>query len=119
MNSLRSSVKFFLIVFFLLSGLFGSLNLNQAEGKSEPTPQIPANSPAANYFLNLPLIGKSFPPPPPVYGVETYNFFQWKIDKANQANVFWLRNAAFSWAAIEPTAPNPDHTYNWDVVTIT
>jgi hypothetical protein len=116
MNSNRITVKFFLIFTFLLAGLFGFLNQNRAEGKSGPTPQISTNSPAANYFLDLPLIGKSFPTPLPVYGVETYDFVKWKLDKANLANIFWVRNAAFSWSAIEPTKPSPNHTYNWDIV---
>jgi hypothetical protein len=116
MNSSWSPIKLLLLAVFLLSGWFGSPNQNRAEGNSRPLAQSPSRSPDSAYFLNLPLIGKSFPPPPPVFGAETYNFFKWKINKANLAKVFWLRNAAFSWAAIEPTRPAPDPTYNWDLV---
>jgi hypothetical protein len=116
MNGNRFSVMLFIIFTLLFSGLFGALNQNPTQGKSAATPQIPSNSPATNYVLNLPLIGKSFPEPPPVYGVETSDFTKWKLDKANLANVFWVRNSAFSWLDIEPSKPSPNHTYNWNAV---
>ena len=76
----------------------------------------PSCSASEEISLYLPLIGKSYPAPPSVYGAEIFDFAQWKLDKATQANISWVRNAAFSWAEIEPAAPNPDHTYNWEEV---
>ncbi len=101
----------------MLALLGGLINQSQAWGSSEPTPQVPTNLPSSENSLYLPLIGKGYPAPPPVYGVETFDFSQWKMDKATQANVNWVRNATFSWATIEPTAPiTTNHTYNWNTV---
>lgn len=114
--SKKEFIKIFVIMAILIALFGGSINQEQAWGQSEPTPQVPTNLPLTENSLFLPLIGKGYPAPPPVYGVETFNFAQWKLDKATQANVYWVRNATFSWAEIEPTAPNPNHTYNWNSV---
>jgi hypothetical protein len=50
-----------------------------------------------------------------IFGAETHNFEEWKLAKANEANLSWLRHAAFSWADIEPVRTNPP-TYHWEVV---
>ena len=102
------------VIFFALFG--GFVSQGQAWIGSDPTPQVPTNLPSTENPLYLPLIGKGYPPPPPVYGVEMFSFPQWKLDRATQADVNWVRNATFSWAEIEPTAPNPNHTYHWEVV---
>jgi hypothetical protein len=110
------SIKYFFSV-SLLAALFGGfISQGQAWGGLKPTPQVPSNLPSSESSLFLPLIGKGFPATPPVYGVETFNFDKWKLDKATQANINWVRNATFSWEEIEPTAPNPVHTYNWNTV---
>jgi hypothetical protein len=114
--SKKISTKIFTCIAILLALFGGFVSQGQAGGRSDPTPQVPTNLPSSDNSLYLPLIGKGYPAPPPVYGVETFDFSQWKLDKATQANVNWVRNATFSWAAIEPTAPNPNHTYNWNVV---
>jgi hypothetical protein len=101
------------LLFTLFLGLFSQ---ERARGDSEPTPQIPISSPSTENSLFLPLIGKAYPATPPVYGVETFDFAQWKLDKSTQSNVNWVRNATFSWNEIEPTAPNPNHTYHWEYV---
>jgi hypothetical protein len=101
----------------ILFALFGGLiSQGQAWGGAEPTPQVPTNLPSSGNPLFLPLVGKGYPAPPPVYGVELLSFSEWKLDKATQANVNWVRYDTFSWAKIEPTAPNPGHTYDWNTV---
>jgi hypothetical protein len=114
--SQKIPIKIFFNATILLALLGGFVNQGQAWGSSEPTPQVPTNLPSSENSLYLPMIRKGYPAPPPVYGVETFSFSQWKLDKATQANVNWVRNATFSWAEIEPTAPNPGHTYNWSTV---
>ena len=115
--SKKIPIKIFINAAFLLALLGGFVSQGQAWGSSEPTPQVPTNLPTGENALYLPLIGKGYPAPPPVYGVETFDFSQWKMDKAMQANVNWVRNATFSWATIEPTAPiTTHHTYNWNTV---
>ena len=112
----RNSIKLCLIL-ALQSVLFlGFLNQDQALGSIGPTPQIPQELPSTENSLFLPLIGKGYPTPPPVYGVETLNFAQWKLDKATQANINWIHNSTFTWDTIEPGKPSPSHTYYWDVV---
>ncbi len=101
----------------ILLALFGGLiNQGQAWESSEPTPQVPTNLPSSENSLFLPLIGKGYPAPPPVYGVEIFNFSQWKLDKATQANVNWVRNATFSWADDRTDSAQSEHTYNWNAV---
>jgi len=114
--SKRLSAKFFLSIALLLTLGLSSTHPGQALISPGATPEIPPDSPSGDNTLYLPLIVNGFPPPPSVYGVETYDFAQWKLDKISQANISWVRNATFSWATIEPAAPNPDHTYNWEVV---
>jgi hypothetical protein len=115
MSRIISKKKFIsaAILFALIAGL---ISQGQAWGGAEPTPQVPTNLPSSGNPLYLPLIGKGYPAPPPVYGVELLSFSQWKLDKATQANVNWVRYDTFSWAKIEPTAPNPGHSYNWNTV---
>jgi len=108
--------KLFLSVALLLALGLSSLHQVQALNNIRPTPEIPTSAPSSDISLYLPLIGKSYPAPPTVYGVETVNFAQWKLDRITQANVSWVRNAAFSWAEIEPAEPGPGHTYHWEVV---
>jgi hypothetical protein len=113
----RKKTKKILLYGAILLALFGGfISRGQADGGSVPTPQVPAYLASSENSLFLPLIGKGYPAPPPVFGVETFDFSQWKLDKATQANVNWVRNATFSWEKIEPTAPNPNHSYNWDTV---
>jgi hypothetical protein len=110
------SAKFLISMALLLTLGLSSSRPGQALKSPGSTPEIPAGSPSGDSILYLPLIRKSYPAPPSIYGVETYDFAQWKLDKITQANISWVRSAAFSWAAIEPDAPSPGHTYNWEAV---
>ncbi len=110
------SIKYLLSVSLLFALFGGFISQGQAWGGGELTPQVPPNLPSSESSLFLPLIGKGYPAIPPVYGVETFNFDKWKLDKATQANINWVRNATFSWEEIEPVAPNSGHTYNWNTV---
>jgi len=114
--SKKFSIKIFIYAVILLTLLGGVTGKGQAGSGSDATPQAPTNLPSSGLPLYLPLIGKSYPAPPPVYGVELLSFSAWKLDKATQANVNWARNATFDWSVIEPTIPSSGHTYNWDSV---
>jgi hypothetical protein len=114
--SRKIPLKIFISTAILLALFGGLISQGQALGGAEPTPQNPPELASSANPLYIPLIRKGYPAPPPVYGVELLSFAEWKLDKAMQANVNWVRNATFSWANIEPTAPNPGHTYNWNTV---
>jgi streptogramin lyase len=60
----------------------------------------------------LPLVGKNFPPPPPLFGIQTY----WPVDGTHglqemvDAETRWLR-LTLNWTGIEPTDTTPENFY--------
>jgi len=66
--------------------------------------------------IYLPVILKYSPLPPPIFGVETENIGNPDIlEKAIDANVYWIRSDVISWEIIEPTRKSPP-VYNWNQV---
>jgi streptogramin lyase len=63
--------------------------------------------------VNLPLMFRDYPPPPPIFGVQTY----WPADDAHglqemvDARTEWLR-IQLHWSAVEPDDVSPQD-YNW------
>jgi len=104
------------IILFLTS----SLNVTNVWGADNPIDQDPSqDSPSQNgNALFLPYVLGEYPPPQSVFGVEitiphpNYNA------KAETLQTYWVRNATFSWAAIEPNPPNSSGkpTYDWSSV---
>ncbi len=65
------------------------------------------------FTVHLPLVMRHYPPPPSVFGVEMRALTEGEgLTAAQEAEVKWVRLAAFPWDAIEPT----QGVYNWDVV---
>ena len=63
--------------------------------------------------IYLPLIYRNFPPPPTVFGVESFTFTDPAlVQLAADAQVSWVRIPAFDWSKIEPTKG----TYDWSQV---
>lgn len=67
-------------------------------------------------YQHLPIIINGHPGPPPIFGVETHQLqYNAILDKAEAANVYWVRNYAVSWEDIEPERYDPPD-YNWDAI---
>ncbi len=64
----------------------------------------------------LPIVFKQLPRPQTIFGVEASTSpTATKLDKISNANIYWMRNYAFSWEQIEPVRTTPV-TYNWSGV---
>jgi len=51
------------------------------------------------------------------FGVGLEGFSDSQLEKADEANAYWVRQDVFNWDEIEPNPPNGDtHTYYWDSV---
>jgi streptogramin lyase len=67
----------------------------------------------SRYTVHLPFVSNTFPPPSPVFGVQTY----WPLsndnglDEMQAMNAYWVR-VQFSWESVEPADATPDH-FNW------
>lgn len=69
-----------------------------------------------DFMVYLPLVLRSYPPPPPVFGVQMFNIApSGGLQQAVDAGMRWVRYSAFGWDRIEPTRTNP-LTYDWSVV---
>jgi hypothetical protein len=94
-------------------------------GGSHDAPQASEQAPALSIqssdqvseTVYLPLISHSFPPPMPVFGVQMLDSISdaQGLTQAVEAQVRWVRFAAFDWSQIEPLRTEPA-TYHWDVV---
>ncbi len=106
----------------LLALILMPLALRQSGiGRAEQPPPQPQDTPVAQTEVSqnvrfIPLVSKEYPLPPKVFGVETYTLDAWKLDSAKTAQSYWLRQATFSWASIEPVRTTPTPTYHWEYV---
>lgn len=67
-------------------------------------------------YQHLPIILNGHPGLPPIFGVQSDQIqFSTILDKAEAANVYWMRNFAVSWEDIEPERYDPP-VYNWNAI---
>lgn len=73
-------------------------------------PVLQASDPMTVY---LPLVAKRFPPPLPVFGVETNRgYVSATVTKAAEAKIWWVRYNGILWSEVEAT----QGTYNWSAL---
>jgi hypothetical protein len=71
-------------------------------------PPLQASQPLTVY---LPLVGRNFPPPPPVFGVEINRSYVSAIaSRASEAGVWWVRYNGLLWSEVEATQGVRDWT---------
>ena len=72
------------------------------------------NGMAATVYL--PLVGRGFPLPPPVFGVQMRRVNNYNgLAQALAAGMYWVRFSTFRWHEIEPVRTNPPQ-YDWTAV---
>ncbi len=108
-----SPVKRFIALFLAFFTLL--LPINNANAYQRPAQA--ADLAPTNEMVYLPLVTTPLGPLPDTtpFGVETSRKDGLILDRAQDANVSWLRLPAFSWAAIEPVLTDPP-TYHWENV---
>ncbi len=111
-----------IVIGIFVSALF-LINENGGAAASNSDPlkreiKISKNVTTEESTIFLPLIARNFPPPPSVFGAETFKFTDPDvIQLAVNAKISWLRIPAFDWSVIEPNAPvGGVHTYDWSQV---
>jgi hypothetical protein len=104
-------------------------NMNTASGETAPNPEMVIPTPAEvvsttlqtnplaassdTKTVFLPLLFKSYPRAPSMFGVET-NYLS-TANKIGTTSTYWLRNFAFDWSSIESSQATPA-VYNWSSV---
>ncbi|MEW5870919.1 MAG: hypothetical protein AB1894_16720 [Chloroflexota bacterium] len=118
LSTFREFILKGLLVIFLIASL---LNVAIVVNAAESTSSLPANDPSASqapaldYFAHLPLL---YHPGNPPLGGEA----RWQSDlifeKAQSANMRWLRLSVFQWDDIQPveSAPGDPPVYHWEYV---
>jgi len=96
------------------------LNVSNAKGAEAPKVIVPVpNTPEdIEIELYLPLVLGEYPPPQSVFGAESTTLHPNYNAKAEDADIYWIRNSTFSWRAIEPNPPNANGkpSYDWSSV---
>jgi hypothetical protein len=110
-----------LVVIGFVSTLNHALPIVQAsekttEAKSEKEALGFAIRPSAMISIYLPLAMRSFPLPPPTFGIQMVKSIDsQRLPLALAAGAHWVRFDVFHWDEIEPTRTSPP-TYHWETV---
>jgi hypothetical protein len=109
-----SKRKLIIRIILLVVIFSGFLNVRFTFGNASSSSQVIPVSAAEDLSIFLPLVKK--PATASVFGAELQWFSEWKLDRANDANLYWIRNQTFSWANIEPNKTSPTPTYDYSSV---